>query len=38
MVAHVEYSVVERSRDRVVLCAVCIVHVKMRSADFLVES
>jgi hypothetical protein len=37
MVAQVGYSVAGRSRGRVALCAVCIMHVEMRSADFLVE-
>jgi hypothetical protein len=37
MVAQVRYSVAERLRGRVALCAVYTVHVKMRSAGFLVE-
>jgi hypothetical protein len=37
MVAQVGYSVAGRSRDRVVPCAVCIVHVETRSVGFLVE-
>jgi hypothetical protein len=37
MVAHVGYSVVGRSGGRVTSCAVYTVHVKTRSADFLVE-
>jgi hypothetical protein len=37
MIAQVEYSIVERSRGRVTLCAVCTVHVETRSASFLVE-
>jgi hypothetical protein len=37
MVAQVGYSVAGRSRGRVALCAVCIMHVEMRSAGFLVE-
>jgi hypothetical protein len=37
MVTQVEYSVVGRSRGRMALCAVCTVHVEMRSAGFLVE-
>jgi hypothetical protein len=37
MVAQVRYSVVGRSRGRVAPCAVCTVHVKTRSAGFLVE-
>jgi hypothetical protein len=37
MVAHVGYSVIGRLRGRVAPCAVCIVHVEMRSAGFLVE-
>jgi hypothetical protein len=36
MVAHVEYSVVGRSRSWGVLYAVCTVYVETRSADFLV--
>jgi hypothetical protein len=37
MVAQVEYSVAERSGGQVMLCAICTVHVEMRSAGFLVE-
>jgi hypothetical protein len=37
IVAPVGYSVIERSRGRVAPCAVCTVHVEMRSAGFLVE-
>jgi hypothetical protein len=37
MVAQVGYSVAERSGGRVTPCAVCIVHVEMRSVSFLVE-
>jgi hypothetical protein len=37
MVAQVGYSVTERSRGRVTLCAVCTVHVEMRSVGFFVE-
>jgi hypothetical protein len=37
MVAQVGYSVAKRSRDRVALCAVYIVHVEMRSVSLLVE-
>jgi hypothetical protein len=37
MVTQIEYSVAERSRGQVTLCAVCTVHVEMRSAGFLVE-
>jgi hypothetical protein len=37
MVAQVRYSVAGQSRGRVALCAVCTVHVEMRSAYFLVE-
>jgi hypothetical protein len=37
MVAQVGYSVAGRSRGRMVPCAVCTVHIEMRSADFLVE-
>jgi hypothetical protein len=37
MVAQVGYSVAERSRGRVMLCAICTMHVEMRSADFLIE-
>jgi hypothetical protein len=38
MVAQVRYSMAGRSRGRVMPCAVCTVHVEMRSTDFLVES
>jgi hypothetical protein len=34
--AHVGYSVVERSRGRVMLCAVCTGHKETRSVGFLV--
>jgi hypothetical protein len=37
MVAQVGYSVAERSKGRVAPCAVCTVHVEMRSDGFLVE-
>jgi hypothetical protein len=37
MVTQVGYSVGGRSRGWVVLCAVCTMHVKMRSVGFLVE-
>jgi hypothetical protein len=37
MVAQVGYSVAERSRYLVTLCAVCTVHVEPRSVGFLVE-
>jgi hypothetical protein len=37
MVSQLKYSVVRRSRGRVVPCAVYTMHVEMRSADFLVE-
>jgi hypothetical protein len=37
MVAQVGYSVAGRSKGRVTLCAVCTIHVKTRSAGFLVE-
>jgi hypothetical protein len=37
MVAQVGYSVVGQSRGRVAPCAVCIMHVEIRSAGFLVE-
>jgi hypothetical protein len=37
MIAQVRYSVAGQSRGRVTLCAVCTVHVKMSSTDFLVE-
>jgi hypothetical protein len=37
MVTQVGYSVAERSRCRVTLCAVCTVHVETRSAGFSVE-
>jgi hypothetical protein len=33
----VRYSVARRSGGQVMLCAVCIVHMEMRSACFLVE-
>jgi hypothetical protein len=37
MITHVGYSVVGRSGGQVTPCAVCTVHVEMRSANFLVE-
>jgi hypothetical protein len=37
MVAQVGYSVAGRSEGRVTSCAVCTVHVEMRSACFLVQ-
>jgi hypothetical protein len=37
MVTQVGYSVVERSRSQVALCAFCTMHVETRSAGFLVE-
>jgi hypothetical protein len=37
MVAQVGYSVAGRSRGQVALCAVCTVHMEMRSASFLVS-
>jgi hypothetical protein len=37
MVAQVRNSMARRSRGQVALCVVCTVHVKMRSAGFLVE-
>jgi hypothetical protein len=37
MVAQVRYLVVERSRGRVTLCAVCTVHMKTRSVSVLVK-
>jgi hypothetical protein len=37
MVAQVGYSVAERSRGWLAPCVVCIVHVEMRNASFLVE-
>jgi hypothetical protein len=37
MVAHVGYSVAERSRGWVALCAVYTVHVETRSEGFLIE-
>jgi hypothetical protein len=37
MVTQVGYSVARRSRGRVMLCAVCTVHMEKRSACFLVE-
>jgi hypothetical protein len=38
MVAQVGYSVARRSRGQVASCAVCTMHVEMKSAGFLVES
>jgi hypothetical protein len=38
MVIQVEYSVAGRSRGRVAPCAVCTVHVQMRSVGFLVKT
>jgi hypothetical protein len=35
--AQVGYSVARRSRGRVISCAVCTVHMEMRSASFLVD-
>jgi hypothetical protein len=37
MIARVGYLVAERSRGQVAPCAVCTVHMEMRSANFLVE-
>jgi hypothetical protein len=37
MIAQVRYLVAGRSRGRVTPCAVCTMHVKTRSACFLVE-
>jgi hypothetical protein len=37
MIAHVGYSVAERSGGWVMLCSVCIVHEEMNSTGFLVE-
>jgi hypothetical protein len=37
MVAQIGYSMAGRSRGRVMLCALYIVHVEMRSVGFLVE-
>jgi hypothetical protein len=37
MIAQVGYSMAGRSRGRVTSCAVCTVHMVMRSAGFLVE-
>jgi hypothetical protein len=37
MVTQVEYSVAGQSRGRVASCAVCTVHVEMRSMGFLIE-
>jgi hypothetical protein len=37
MVPQVGYSVVGRSRGRVTPCAICTMHIKMRSTSFLVE-
>jgi hypothetical protein len=34
--AHIGYSVAERLRGRVMLCAICTVHNEMRSVSFLV--
>jgi hypothetical protein len=38
MVVQVGYSVAGRSRGRVAPCAVCTMHVEMRSSSFLVEN
>jgi hypothetical protein len=37
MIAQLKYSVAGRSRGQVTLCAVCTIHVEMRSTCFLVE-
>jgi hypothetical protein len=37
MVTQVGYSVAQQSRGRVTLCAVCTVHMEMRSVGYLVE-
>jgi hypothetical protein len=37
MVTQVGYSVAGRSRGRMTLCAVCIVHIETKSASFLVN-
>jgi hypothetical protein len=37
MVTQVGYSVDERSRGRVALCAVCTVHIETKSVSFLIE-
>jgi hypothetical protein len=37
MVTHVRYSVVGRSRGRVMPCTVCTMHMETRSTGFLVE-
>jgi hypothetical protein len=37
MIAQIGYSVAGRSRGQVAPCAVCTVHVQMRSSGFLVE-
>jgi hypothetical protein len=37
MITQVRYSVAERSRGQVMLCAVCTIHEETRSASFLVE-
>jgi hypothetical protein len=37
MVAQVGYSVARRSSGRVTPCAICTMHVEMRSTSFLVE-
>jgi hypothetical protein len=37
MVAQIGYSMAERSGGQVVPCAVCNMHVEMKSASFLIE-
>jgi hypothetical protein len=37
MVGQVGYSVAGQSRGRVALCAICTVHMEIRSAGFLIE-
>jgi hypothetical protein len=37
MVAQVGYSIAERSRGQVALCAACTMHIETRSTGFLVE-
>jgi hypothetical protein len=37
MIVQIRYSVTERLRGLVALCAVCTVHVEMRSTNFLVK-
>jgi hypothetical protein len=37
MITQVGYSVAERSRDQVMLCAICTMHEETRSVSFLIE-